>query len=79
VRVDVRHILAGIRATVEDHAIARLADALRYRAGVGQGHHLLEHAAAGGNHRRDVDIMFLRYDQDMNRGLRIDIAERDSP
>jgi len=79
VRVDVRHVLAGVRATVEDHAIARLADALRYRSGVGQGRHLLEQPTAGGDHRRDVGIMFLRYDQDVNRGLWIDIAERDGP
>jgi len=77
--VDVRHVLAGVRATVEDHAIARLADALRYRGGVGHGRHLLEQAAASGDRRRDVSIMLLRYDQDMNRGLWIDVAERDSP
>ncbi len=79
VRVDVRHVLAGVRAIVDDHAIARLADALRYRGGLGQGRHLLEQAAAGGDDRRDVGIMLFRYDQHMNGGLRIDIAERDSP
>ena len=79
VRVDVRHVLAGVRATVEDHAIARLADALRYRGGVGHGRHLLEQAAAGGDHRRDVGVVLLWYDQDMNRGLWINIAERDGP
>ena len=35
--------------------------------------------AAGGDHRRDVGIMLLWYDQDMDGGLRIDIAERDGP
>ena len=83
VRVDVRHFLPGIRAVVEDGAIAGAFDALGHRDLVRETGHLLEQAAlglgAGVGDGREVDVMFFRYDQHMRGRLRVDIAERDSP
>lgn len=83
VRVDVRHLLPGIRAVVEDGAIAGAFDALGHRDLVRETGHLLEQAAlglgAGVGDGREVDVMFFRYDQHMRGRLRVDIAERDSP
>ncbi len=78
-RVRVRHLLPGVRAAIEDDAVARTANTLVHRYTVCQVGHLLEQAAASRDDRRDVDIMFFWYDQHMCGCLRIDIPERDSP
>ena len=41
--------------------------------------HLLEEAAASFRDRREVGVMFFRYDQHMYGRLRIDIPEGDRP
>ena len=79
VRVRVRHLLPGIRAAIEDDAVARTANTLVHRYTVRQAGYLLEQAAASRGDRRDVGVMYFRYDQHMCGCLRIDIPERDSP
>lgn len=63
VRVDVRHLLPGIRAAVEDGAVAGAIDALGDRGLVRETGHFLEQAAAGLGDGREVNVMFFRYDQ----------------
>ena len=80
--MDVRHLLPGIRAAVEDDAIAGAVDALGHRDLVRKTGHLIKQAAglgAGPGDGREVNVMFFRYDQYMRGRLRVDIAERDSP
>ena len=79
VQVSVRHILPGVRAAIEDDAVAGSVDALGDRDTVRQAGHLFQQAAGRLGDRRDVGIMFFRYDQHMCGCLRIDITERDSP
>lgn len=78
VRVDVRHLLPGIRAVVEHDAIPGPANALGGRGPVREPGHFLEQAAGLGD-RRQVDVMFPRHDQEMRGRLRIDIAEHETP
>ena len=79
VRVGMRHVLPGVRAAVEDDAVAGIADALGEGDTVREAGHLIEEAAASQGDRRDIGTMLFWYDQDMYGGLRVDIPERDSP
>lgn len=75
--MNVGHGLPGVLADVDDHAVARFADALGRRDLVRLADHLGEQPAVGGGERRDVRIMILRDDKHMGRSLRVDIAERE--
>lgn len=77
--MNVRHLLPGIRAAVEDRTVAGAIDALGHCGPVREAAYFLEQAAARLGHRREVNVMFFRYDQYVRGGLRIDIPERDSP
>jgi hypothetical protein len=79
VRMRVRHLLPGVRAAIEDNAVARTADALVHRYTVCEAGHLLKQAVASRGDLRDVGIVFFWYDQHMCGCLRINIPERDSP
>lgn len=78
-RVNVRNLLPGVRAAVEDRTVAGAVDALGDRGLVREAAHFLEQAAARLGNRREVNVMFFRYDQYMRGSLRVDITERDSP
>ncbi len=67
--------LARERASVENQPVTIFADAFGDRDTVRLAHHLGEQAFGPARERRDVRVVLLRCDQDMHRGLRVDIAE----
>lgn len=71
--------LARERASVENQPVTIFADAFGDRDTVRLAHHLGEQAFGPARERRDVRVVLLRCDQDMHRGLRVDIAEGDGP
>jgi hypothetical protein len=79
VRVGVVDGLAPVVAGVEDDAVSGIGDPLGDRYSVRLVRDLFQEAVAGGRDRRHIGIMFFRYNQNVRRCLRIDIAKRDSP
>src|ERR1700722_7921831 len=76
VRVHVTHRLAAVGAGVEHDPVPAVGHSLRDRDPVGLGRHLGQQAPGGRRHGGQVGVVLTRDDQDMDRGLRVDIAER---
>jgi len=77
--VDVRDGLTGLGAGVEDDPVTGLGHALGRRDLPDCVDHLAEQRGVRGGERRHVGVMRLGYDQDMRRGLRVDVAEGQDP
>ncbi len=79
VGVRVGYRLARECARVEHQPVSIFADALGDRDSMRLAHHLDEQTLGPARKRRHVRVVRLRYDQDMNGSLRVDIAEGDCP
>ena len=78
VRMDVVDGLPGLRAGVEDHAVAVVGDSLGDGNVPGVGHELGQQALIGGGQPGQIRVMGPRDHQHVDRGLRVDIAKGDS-
>jgi len=77
VRVHVTDGLAAVRASVEDHPIAGIGDALLAGHQMRLGGHLGQQPVAGCRKSRQIVIVGTRNDEHMNGSLRINVPERD--
>jgi hypothetical protein len=72
------HRLTAVSPGVEDDAVASVRDALGYRDLPCVGDQLGQQAGVSRRQLAQVRIVLPRDDQDMHRGLRIDVSESDS-
>jgi hypothetical protein len=74
-RMSVRDRLPGVTARIKDNAVTRVSDTLGHGYLVRPLRDLCQQAVARGRQAHQVRIVSLRYYQNMNRRLRIDIAK----
>jgi hypothetical protein len=76
VRVDVLDGLAGVGPRVEHHTVTGVGHAFGPRDLVRQRYHVVKQAVIGLGEGGHVLVVLLGNDQDMQRRLRVDVAER---
>lgn len=72
-----RDALPGLCPGVEDDPVAAVGDALGQGYLVGMRDEVGKQPVAGGRQLGQIGVVVARYHEDMDRGLRIDVPERD--